>query len=150
LIYAIRAVGTQYVKLGRAGSVGKRLRELDTGCPHELHIEAVADWPDSHESSIHLFLADHCEKLEWFRDSPQTAQVIKWLQQGESGLREFLNAFIIEVRTQARKPLSPLRSSRVRETWRDQLDPLEKRRLERQEYWKQRSKAPQQSDLTTS
>jgi hypothetical protein len=128
------------------------LKELDTGCPHELHIEAVADWHDSHESSIHLYLEAHWEKLEWFRDSPETAQVIFWLQQGENGMREFLNAFITEVRKQAKrklKPVSPLHASRVRETWRKQLDPVERRRLERAEYWRQRSKAAQQSPSTS-
>lgn len=94
MIYAIRAVGTEFVKIGRAKSVGRRLKELDTGCPHELHIEAVADWPDEQETAIHGYLNDHCEKFEWFRDSEKTAKVIEWLQAGEEGLRRFRVTFL--------------------------------------------------------
>jgi hypothetical protein len=94
VIYAIRAVGTRFVKIGRAKSVGRRLKELDTGCPHELHIEAVADWPDGQESAIHAYLDAHCEKFEWFRDSEKTAKVIEWLQAGEEGLRRFRVTFL--------------------------------------------------------
>ena len=94
MIYAIRAVGTKFVKIGRAGSVGKRLKELDTGCPHELHIEAVADWPDGQETAIHAYLARHSEKLEWFRDGDSTATVIAWMLEGESGLRAFRVEFL--------------------------------------------------------
>lgn len=94
MIYAIRALGTEYVKIGRAKSVGKRLKDLDTGCPHELHIEAIADWPEAHETAIHLYLEDHCQKLEWFKDSHRTKQVIEWLQQKDAGLRSFRVAFL--------------------------------------------------------
>jgi hypothetical protein len=98
VIYAIRAVGTQYVKIGKAASVGRRLKELETGCPHELHIEAAADWPDAQESAIHEYLKAHCEKLEWFRDSDLTAKVVKWLQDGEAGLRAFRVVFLEHAR----------------------------------------------------
>lgn len=94
MIYAIRAVGTKFIKFGRAASVGRRLKELDTGCPHELHIEAVADWPDGQESAIHAYLEADFEKLEWFRDGDRAAQVIAWMQAGESGLRDFRVAFL--------------------------------------------------------
>jgi hypothetical protein len=109
VIYAIRAVGTEFVKIGRAKSVGRRLKELDTGCPHELHIEAVADWPDEQETAIHFYLNDHCEKFEWFRDSDSTAKVIEWLRGGESGLRSFRVAFLEIAKTRPKikwtKPL---------------------------------------------
>lgn len=94
MIYAIRAVGTEFVKFGKAKSVGKRLQGLETGCPFELHIEAVADWADGIESAIHQYLAEHCQKFEWFRDSDRTAQVIAWMNAGEDGLREFKSAFV--------------------------------------------------------
>ena len=38
MIYAIRAVGTDYIKFGKAISVGKRLKELECGSAHELSI----------------------------------------------------------------------------------------------------------------
>jgi hypothetical protein len=93
VIYAIRAVGTEFVKIGVASSVSRRLKELDTGCPHDLHIEAVADWPDSQESAIHRYLSAHCEKLEWFRDSERTSKVISWLQDRSAGLTRFQYEF---------------------------------------------------------
>jgi hypothetical protein len=104
VIYAIRAVGTEFVKIGKASSVGRRLKELDTACPHELHIEAAADWPDQQESAIHLYLKAHCEKFEWFRDSAQTIQVIGWLRAQEEGLRQFRVMFLEFARANGRMP----------------------------------------------
>jgi hypothetical protein len=92
MIYAIRAVGTPYIKFGKAKSVGKRLAQLETGCPFDLHIEAVADWPDGQESAIHQYLGDDCQKFEWFRDSDKTASVLAWMCAPE-GLGGFQQAF---------------------------------------------------------
>jgi hypothetical protein len=76
VIYAIRAVGTQYVKVGKATSVGKRLKELEVGCPHDLHIEAVADWPDEEERRLHRYLDQSYVRGEWYRDSARLEDVI--------------------------------------------------------------------------
>ena len=38
MIYAIKAEGTVFIKFGKAASVGKRLKELETASPHELTI----------------------------------------------------------------------------------------------------------------
>jgi hypothetical protein len=126
VIYAIRAVGTEFVKIGKAGSVGRRLKELETGCPYELHIEAVADWPDPQESAIHEYLRAHCQKFEWFRDSELTAKVIEWLQAGETGLRAFRVAFLEHAKkggwirlpgAVAAEYVYPSRSERKRLSW---------------------------------
>jgi hypothetical protein len=93
MIYAIRAVGTEFVKFGIADNVGNRLKQLDTGCPHELHIEALANWPNGHESAIHRYLRDHCEKFEWFRDSQRTQDVIAWMRDQAAGLTRFQYEF---------------------------------------------------------
>ncbi len=103
MIYAIRAVGTQFIKFGRASSVGRRMRELETGCPHELSIEAVADWPDGKETAIHQYLSLDCEKYEWFRESDRTAKVIGWLQEGPGGLLSFNTEYQQTVRIFAEK-----------------------------------------------
>jgi hypothetical protein len=42
VIYAIRAVGTEYIKFGRTESIRQRLKSLETACPHDLHVEALA------------------------------------------------------------------------------------------------------------
>lgn len=92
MIYAIRAVGTSFVKIGRAANVGRRMQELETGCPHELHLEASAPWPDGQETAIHAYLRPHCEKYEWFRDSDATARVLDWLND-PGGLELFMAAW---------------------------------------------------------
>lgn len=79
MIYAIQAVGTEFIKIGRANSVGKRLKELETGCPHELTIVAVANWPDGAEKAIHRLLAKFNARLEWFINTEETRQVIEWM-----------------------------------------------------------------------
>jgi hypothetical protein len=56
MIYAIEAVGSGFIKFGKARSVGRRLKELETACPYDLHIIAVADWPDGAETALHLHL----------------------------------------------------------------------------------------------
>lgn len=83
MIYAIKAVGTEYIKFGRASSVGRRLKELDTGCPHELEIVAVADWPNGAETAIHRLLESTFQKLEWFRGSAYSEKVVGWMQAGD-------------------------------------------------------------------
>jgi hypothetical protein len=87
LIYVIGAIGTDYVKIGRAKSVGKRLASLEGACPHDLEIIAVADWPDTTETAIHKMLEADLVKLEWFRYSTQTLTIIEWMR-SHTGLAE--------------------------------------------------------------
>lgn len=89
MIYAIEAVGTGFIKFGRATSVGKRLKELEVGCPHELHILAIAEWPDHTEPGIHRFLQASHERGEWFRASDDTALLIQCFNDREAGLTRF-------------------------------------------------------------
>ena len=100
MIYAIRAVGTEFVKIGVAKSVGNRLEQIETHCPHELHIEAVADWPHEQEAAIHLYLSKSNQKREWFKDGERTAQVIAWMQGKDRGLRSFRVAFLHFAKTE--------------------------------------------------
>jgi SOS response regulatory protein OraA/RecX len=86
MIYAIRAVGIEFIKFGRATSIGRRLAELDTGCPFELEIIATADWPDGSETAIHRLLATVNQKGEWFRDGELAQSIIKWMSNVDLGL----------------------------------------------------------------
>lgn len=86
MIYALEAVGTGFIKFGRASSVGRRLAELECGSPYELNIIAVANWPDHAESTVHRYLEPVSERREWFRDSSLARQVIAWMVNGEAGL----------------------------------------------------------------
>jgi hypothetical protein len=85
VIYAIRAVGTGYVKIGKANSVGKRLKELETSSPHELHIEAVANWPNEDERRLHNYLISLHVRGEWFKDGELMSEVINLFRDQENG-----------------------------------------------------------------
>lgn len=86
MIYAIRAVGTEFIKFGKAKSVGRRLVEIQSTSPLELFIEVVADWPNLAEKAIHRYLEPMLERGEWFRDGLLTRQVMQWMTIGEDGL----------------------------------------------------------------
>lgn len=158
MIYAIHAVGTQYIKFGRAQSVGKRLKELETASPHDLHIVAVANWPDGAETAIHKHLQPHWEKGEWFRDSPDTQQVIAWMM---SNALENLQAAIThrmeawetrkliaqQARVKRRREIKEASAARPLPTrtrasdlpsWELAANPIAKRRAEREAFWKSR------------
>jgi transcriptional regulator with XRE-family HTH domain len=70
IIYAIGAVGTSWVKIGRtAGPVMQRLKTLQTGQPFPLQV--LASLPvetDAHriEKQVHAFLEAERRRGEWF------------------------------------------------------------------------------------
>ena len=65
-VYAIRA--GDYVKIGVARNVKRRLLEMQIGCPYELRI--VYAWPRSdpfgYEAWLHKQLHDKHYRGEWF------------------------------------------------------------------------------------
>ena len=69
-IYAIGAVGTSYVKIGRTtGPVLQRLQTLQTGQPFPLQVLAsVPVETDAHriEKQVHTFLEAERRRGEWF------------------------------------------------------------------------------------
>ena len=127
MIYAIRAVGTEFVKIGKANSVGRRLRELEVASPHELHIEAVADWPDGEERRLHIYLRAHYVRGEWFRDGERLTEVIALLCR-EDGLSAW-QAIGPQVRTIRQEEKPSL------ERKRKAMAKYERRRLERKQWW---------------
>ena len=90
MIYAIHAVGTEYVKIGVTAARKKlgRLSGLQTGCPFELVIVAQADWPHSVEREIHRHLKRHGLHVrgEWFKINDTTEEVLRMLRSGRIGL----------------------------------------------------------------
>lgn len=125
MIYAIEAIGTGFIKFGKAKSVGKRLTELECACPHELHILAVADWPDGAETAVHLYLQPEHQRGEWFKDSPLVREVMAWMVNGIAGLERLQSEVSMAARRQILWGSTP-------ET------PLDKRRAERKAWWKAR------------
>ena len=91
MIYAIRAIGTDYIKFGKANNVGKRLAGHQVSCPHDLEIVAIAEWPDEAEKTIHALLAKHHHRGEWFKDSERTNTVITLMAKKGYGLRAIRN-----------------------------------------------------------
>ena len=78
MIYAIRAVGTDYIKFGKAEDVTKRLRELQTGNHIELQVEACCEGGKDEECWIHwqLYQARLHHRGEWFKDGPKAQEII--------------------------------------------------------------------------
>jgi hypothetical protein len=65
----IEAVGADLCKIGRVSHVGllaKRLRSLQTGCPHDLRIVAHRSAICSDERRLHVALASKQVRGEWF------------------------------------------------------------------------------------
>ena len=129
VIYAIRAVGTEYIKLGKAASVGRRLKELETGCPHELEICAVADWPDGAEQAVHMFLQADRERGEWFRDGPRLREVMLWMVNGQAGLERLKAEITFKAQRKPRGWTQPTKET--------------KRRAERKAWWEARGEIPE-------
>ena len=92
MIYAIRAVGTQYIKFGQTAEVNirDRINLLKTGCPHELELVAFGLGGREEEKRIHQFLkaAGRHHRLEWFIDSPEAQEAIAWIKDREKPLPE--------------------------------------------------------------
>lgn len=78
MIYAIRAVGTDHIKFGRAKDVLIRLSNLQIGCPIELQLEAWCDGGKVEEAWIHwqLYQAGLHHRGEWFKDGPKAQEII--------------------------------------------------------------------------
>lgn len=134
MIYAIEALGTGFIKFGKAHSVGKRLVALECANPFELHILAVANWPDGAEKSIHRLLEPMHQRGEWFKDGKLTREVISWMTNGEAGL-ERLHSEMPLKKSRAKLVLVDNTTTTVDESSTDSV-----RRAERIAYWKARER----------
>ena len=89
MIYAIRVHGTDFVKIGIAKNVKRRLIAIATSMPFEIDQLAVADWPHSEEKRIHHYLAAYRVRGEWFYMTYKTSNVIDLLRAND--LTSWLN-----------------------------------------------------------
>jgi len=106
---------------------------LETGCPHELHIEAVADWPDEEERRLHRYLEASFVRGEWFEDGARVQGLIK-LMQDPNGLDAWRT---ICEHLGWRQPEKPKRGEKTKFDPRPEpKTPEEIRREERKEWWK--------------
>lgn len=83
MIYAIQAVNTDFIKFGVASGVERRLVYLQTGCPFELVLVAVADWPAGDEALIHRYLHASRVRGEWFSRGGQVETVVSSIAVGD-------------------------------------------------------------------
>lgn len=89
MIYAIRAVGTQYIKFGFTDyGIKKRLETLQIGCPLDLEVLATCYGKRNVETWIHWMLhkAGAHHRGEWFKECKDTAAVIE-LMKADSWLK---------------------------------------------------------------
>jgi hypothetical protein len=86
VIYAIRAIGTDFIKIGYTqsalGGVKTRLETMQTGCPHELELLAQCPGDRDLERHIHLMLdrAGLRHRGEWFKDCSKMRDVVRWIR----------------------------------------------------------------------
>lgn len=61
------ACDNKYLKIGFAGNVSERVKELQTGCPFELKLIGVlTDVPEECERWFHAVLREEHVRGEWF------------------------------------------------------------------------------------
>ena len=129
MIYAIRAVGTDYIKIGYTTEdlLRTRLSTLQIGCPFELELIAAGPGTISEEQQIHVLLtaAGRYFRGEWFVSSPETDQVIERLKAHRKP----------EVKMPPMVLDRKSKLARILE-YAEELTPIERRRRERLDWWK--------------
>lgn len=87
MIYFIEAVGAGLVKIGFTdGDPAKRLRQLQTGCPHQLRLAAATEGSISIEAVEHGRWAYLREQGEWFRIDDRLRWYMLWLDIAHKGV----------------------------------------------------------------
>lgn len=66
MIYFLRAGDTEFVKIGYADNVAKRIAELQTGCPHELVLIRSLAGSQRDEGFFHSRYHERRIRGEWF------------------------------------------------------------------------------------
>lgn len=75
MTYAIEAVGTGLIKIGRARDIRERMWKLQHTCPVELR--TIASTPDDIERRLHIELDQHRAFAEWFHLNDAVRAVIE-------------------------------------------------------------------------
>lgn len=92
MIYAIRAVGTEFVKFGRTDGLSpkKRLDTMQTGCPYPLELLAVCEGDKATEAFIHMMLrkAGALHRGEWFKWGVDAEAIVGMMKDGSLKIAE--------------------------------------------------------------
>lgn len=78
--YIYFAQAGEFVKIGTAKDVAKRIRELQTGCPFRVSLLQVIPGGAKTERLIHSRLSHLHVRGEWYTDTPELRQTIHLLQ----------------------------------------------------------------------
>jgi hypothetical protein len=70
----------RFVKVGYSSDPGRRLSELQTGCPYPLAVAATYPGCRRLERAIHLAIGDHRSHGEWYERSVRTAALFYVLE----------------------------------------------------------------------
>ena len=92
MLYVIRAVGTDWVKVGKANSPRRRLATLQTAIPIDLVLVATADWPDEDERVMHGILLAHHIRGEWFKHCHLVDEIVDRMKSGAKSYTEEFRA----------------------------------------------------------
>jgi hypothetical protein len=102
VIYAIRAVGTEFIKFGytKDKSPKQRVASLQVGCPFRLEVEAFMPGSEQEERAIHGFLSDASVRGEWFRTTPMVLAILDEMKKRQPRLW-FFDVLSVVLRTRS-------------------------------------------------
>lgn len=116
-VYAIEAVGTNYVKIGTTTDLDQRLVNLSTGCPHEVRYVGRWEGDLQTETAIHQALVTYRRRGEWFDIGAERAvwEVTRLLGHAPFTDREIYLLGQLDVTQQDRAETSFQQAQKIRE-----------------------------------
>ncbi len=82
MIYFVVSPDHDLVKIGYSVNPVVRTQQMQRFCPCDLYLLGSIDRPISFEGKLHLHLAAHNERGEWFRKTPEVMATIHGLLDG--------------------------------------------------------------------
>jgi hypothetical protein len=80
-VYFIRFGETGPIKIGYSTQVGRRVAELQTGSPEELHVVATVPGTKTDEAALHRRFKGQHARGEWYRAAPEVMACAAEMQQ---------------------------------------------------------------------
>lgn len=87
-VYFIGSPSHEFIKIGRAQDVRKRLSGIAVSSPHELNVLASFFTFSQVEKMLHIMFIEQHERGEWFRENDELLKLIDRLSGGD--IPEFL------------------------------------------------------------
>jgi hypothetical protein len=142
VIYAIRAVGTEYIKFGYTAPelLRVRLGTLQIGCPFELEMVAYGpgDLTEEQRVHVHLTAAGRHFRGEWFISSPETQEIVDRLKSYKKP-DDPIPQLKADRGSRLGRMLEYMAGVKVEDVpTKRALSPIEKRRAERMAWWASR------------